>query len=216
MLVLAIDGRSGTGKSTFARALAGRLREAAVIEGDDFYAGGVHLRDETAAERVAHCIEWRRQRDVLVTLRAGQTAVYRAFDWHAFDGSLCATETRVAPSPVVILEGVYSARPELADSIDLRVLVTVDDLVRLQRLHAREGGIGAWERQWIDAETHYFGQVLTDRSFDLITSGGELRCAPSTGATDDQRTRSGGDRLAAEDSASLPDRARPSSTTVLG
>lgn len=37
--VVAIDGRSGVGKSTFARDLAERLG-AALVEGDDFFAGG--------------------------------------------------------------------------------------------------------------------------------------------------------------------------------
>jgi len=36
----AIDGRSGVGKSTFAKRLA-RLREVAIIEGDDFYAAAL-------------------------------------------------------------------------------------------------------------------------------------------------------------------------------
>jgi uridine kinase len=38
-VVVAIDGRRGAGKSTLPRSLA-RTLGAAVIEGDDFYAGG--------------------------------------------------------------------------------------------------------------------------------------------------------------------------------
>jgi len=37
--IIALDGHSGAGKSTLARALADGL-DAAIIEGDDFYAGG--------------------------------------------------------------------------------------------------------------------------------------------------------------------------------
>jgi uridine kinase len=59
--LVAIDGRSGVGKSTFAKRLA-RLRETAIIEGDDFYAGGVGLRTDSPAERAESCIDWRRQR----------------------------------------------------------------------------------------------------------------------------------------------------------
>lgn len=40
--IVAIDGRSGVGKSTMARVLAERF-DAWVIEGDDFYAGGIAL-----------------------------------------------------------------------------------------------------------------------------------------------------------------------------
>ncbi|MBL0944472.1 MAG: hypothetical protein IBJ04_09130 [Hydrogenophaga sp.] len=158
--VVAIDGRSGSGKSTLAQALAEALPPARVIDGDDFYSGGVDLRHDTPAERAAACIDWRRQREVLTALRAGRPATYRAFDWDAFDGSLCATETRVAPAPLVVLEGVYSARAELADLLDLRAVLGVDDALREQRLRAREGGIGPWERQWIEAEVPYFERLL--------------------------------------------------------
>jgi hypothetical protein len=40
-----------------------------VIEGDDFFAGGVDLRTDTPGERADSCIDGRRQRAVLETLR---------------------------------------------------------------------------------------------------------------------------------------------------
>ncbi|WP_158540979.1 uridine kinase [Thiomonas sp. X19] len=175
---MALDGCSGVGKSTLARRLASLL-DAVVIEGDDFYAGGVHLRDDTPAERVGACLDWRRQREVLINLHEGQVARHHAFDWDAFDGSLCAAEALIAPAPVVILEGVYSARPELSDLVDLRVFVNLNDVVRLRRLQARDGGIGAWEQQWIDAEAHYFEHVLAGLPFDLIITGDESGDAAS-------------------------------------
>lgn len=166
-LVAAIDGRSGSGKSTLAQRLADELN-AAVIEGDDFYAGGTGLRGDSPAARAAACIDWRRQRHVLAALRSGRTACWWPFDWDAFDGRSCAQPTEVSPRPVIILEGVYSARPELADLVDLRVLVSVPDDVRMARLVAREGAIGPWERQWHEAEDHYFAAIMPDSRFDVV------------------------------------------------
>lgn len=163
----ALDGRSGSGKSTLAAALAEKLA-ALVIEGDDFYAGGTELRLDGPAARAADCIDWTRQRPIVHALRAGREAVWRAFDWDAFDGRLRTTPTRRAPKPVVILEGVYSARPELADLLDLRVLLTVPDAVRAARLSSREGSIGAWERQWHEAEDHYFRAIMPREAFDVV------------------------------------------------
>lgn len=76
--------------------------------------------------------------------------------------------TVLLPRPVVILEGVYAARPELGDLIDLKVVVTVSDALRETRLLAREAGIGPWERQWHEAEVHYFTQVMPPERFDFI------------------------------------------------
>ncbi len=169
--VVAIDGRSGVGKSTLARALAERLG-AAVVEGDDFFAGGVALRDDGPRERAAACIDWRRQRPVLAALRAGRPASWRRFDWSAFDGSLEPDAVTCEPAPVVVLEGVYSARPELADLIDCRVLVTAPDAVRTRRLLAREGSIDPWARQWHEAELYYFTRIAPPAWFDLVVDQG--------------------------------------------
>jgi hypothetical protein len=74
--IAALDGRSGAGKSTLARRLADHL-SAAVIEGDDFYAGGIALRSDSAASRAAACIDWTRQRAVLEAVAAGRDARWR-------------------------------------------------------------------------------------------------------------------------------------------
>lgn len=166
-LVVAIDGRSGTGKSTLATALAERL-DAVVIEGDDFYAGGTGTEGDPPQSRAARCIDWRAQRRVLALLRAGQGASYHAFDWDAFDGSAVQEATRIAPAPVILLEGVYAARPELRDLLDLTILATVPDAVRHSRLIAREGEIGPWEVQWHEAEDWYFAEAAPTSSFDLV------------------------------------------------
>lgn len=165
--IVGLDGRSGVGKSTLAGVLAGGL-DAAVIENDDFYAGGVELRNDSSALRAAACIDWTRQRSVLDALRAGREASWRAFDWNVFDGRLCDALTTIQPRPVVILEGVYGARPELADLLDLRVELAVPEDVRMARLVAREGTIGPWERQWHEAEDFYFQNVMPSAAFDVV------------------------------------------------
>lgn len=165
--ILALDGHSGAGKSTLAAALATAIG-AAVIEGDDFYAGGTDLRGDSPEARIDACIDWTRQRQVLQGLRAGNDVEWRAFDRDAFDGRLCHPPKRLSPAPHVILEGVYAARPELADLLDLRVLVEVAPGIRKARLLDREGIIGAWERQWHEAEERYFQEVMPLGRFDLI------------------------------------------------
>ena len=164
---VALDGRSAVGKTTLAAQLAEML-EATVIEGDDFYAGGIEVRSERPAELVATCIDWKHQRLALEALRAGRDASWHAFDWEAFDGRACAALTVKSPRPVLILEGVYSARPELSDLIDLAVMVRADEAIRESRLIAREGHITPWERQWQAAEDYYFEFIRPLTSFDAL------------------------------------------------
>lgn len=170
-LVVAIDGRSGTGKSTLAGEVAAEL-DAVVIVGDDFYSGGdaAFWDTKTPAQKADHVIDWHRQRVVLTDLRAGRRALWHPYDWDAFDGRLADTPITADPAPVVILEGAYSARPELADLIDVRVLLIIDEDVRRRRLIERDGESynADWDARWRSAEDHYFGSIATPDWFDLV------------------------------------------------
>ena len=93
--MVAIDGHSAAGKSTFAAALAARL-DAALVPGDDFYR--VMKNEERAqlspSEGVERYFDWERMRaEVLVRLRDGRDAVYRPYDWGS--GVLSEDATRI-------------------------------------------------------------------------------------------------------------------------
>jgi para-aminobenzoate synthetase len=170
-VIVALDGCSGVGKSTVAEWLADELGGLRVDQ-DDFYSGG-ELRDWerlTAHEKADREIDWRRVRDeVLLPLRAGRGASWRPFNWDTMTG-LSAETITVPPSSIVILDGAYSARPELAALIDLSILVTLDDVARRERLRLREGEdiASPWQAIWDEAEDVYFGTIRPPESFDLV------------------------------------------------
>jgi uridine kinase len=170
-ILIAIDGHSAAGKSTLAAEVA-RPLEAAVIDGDEFYAGGTAEQWDamTPAEKAAHCVDWRKQRPVLEALARGEEARWHAYDWETGDGRLLEQPTIRPKAPVVILEGVYSARPELADLFRLRVLYDAPPGLRHLRWVNREGQgyYDNWARRWSEAEDWYFGHVMTRDRFDLV------------------------------------------------
>jgi uridine kinase len=171
-IVVAFDGRSGVGKSTMAEAVASRI-DAVVVESDDFYAGSsdVEWGERTPKERVDLCIDWRRLRtEAIEPLRAGHTAIWRPFNFETGVGLADHTVSR-DPAPVIILDGIYTARPELSGLVDLSVLVTMsDDLERRRRLLAREGEtfMKSWHAIWDDAEDYYLARIRPPKSFALI------------------------------------------------
>ena len=170
-VVVAIDGRSGTGKSTLARWMAAQL-DAAYIDQDDFYTGGAlaDWQGLTPRQKADRVIDWRRaRREVLEPLREGQTARWHPFDWETMTG-LAPELLTAEPTPIVLLDGAYAARPELADLIDLAILVTLPDAVRLARLREREGEeiTSAWQAVWDEAEDVYFTVIRPPEAFDLV------------------------------------------------
>jgi uridine kinase len=168
IFIIAIDGESGSGKSTFATALSEYL-SAAIIEGDDFYTGGIKIRKDSVQNRINDCIDWKIQREVLESLKSKKQASWFRFDWQAFDGSYSKKRTTLLANQIVILEGVYSTREELLNLIDYTILMHTSKEIRLNRLIKREGQIGAWEKKWHEAEDYYFdNHILSLFEFDLI------------------------------------------------
>ncbi len=172
-VLVALDGRSAAGKSTLAQQVAARTA-ALAIDGDDFYRGGddAFWQARSPAEKVDLVIDWRRQRALLTKLRQGEPARWQPYDWEADDGRLGA-EVHVGPAAVVILDGAYSARPELADLFALRALLHVPRPVRRERLLRREGERyrAEWEARWAEAEDLSFERLMPPESFDLVLDG---------------------------------------------
>ena len=79
--------------------------------------------------------------------------------------------TKVAPAPTILVEGAYSASPQLRDLIDLAVLVDVQNNMRHVRTAARGDNtefLTKWHEIWHDVETYYFEHVCLPDSFDLV------------------------------------------------
>ncbi len=176
--VVAVDGPSGAGKSTIS-AVAARSLDAAVVWSDDFFAAGVtdlEWVERSPAERARDCIDWRRLRaEALEPLLSGRRAEWHAFDWNAgprpdgtygFEGEL----TVVEPGQVVIIDGAYSSRAELADLVDLSVLIDAPPATRKARLAQRDGAehFPEWHAVWGAAEAFYFGDLRPREAFDLV------------------------------------------------
>lgn len=183
-IFVAVDGRSGSGKSTLAAFVANaavqlltNVHSVVIIEGDDFYTGGsLNLWSSRPTKDSAQCaIDWQRQRSVISALKARGFAKWKSFDWHSKDWDsdrvpYCSESSECIAASLVLMEGVYSARKELQDLFDLRVLLDVPNDVRQAQIAAREGTNrnNAWERVWTTAEHQYFECQLDCSALDLV------------------------------------------------
>jgi uridine kinase len=167
---VAIDGHSAAGKSTFAAALAARI-DAALVSGDDFYRvmNGEDRAQLSASEGFERYFDWERMRaEVLVPLREGCDVVYRPYDWDS--GLLAEEATTIAAAPAVVLDGVYSSRPEFEEFFELSILVSAPADLRWAR-QLQRGDAVEWLRRWDEAEKWFFAHVRRPQSFDLVVGG---------------------------------------------
>ena len=169
--LVAIDGLTCAGKSTLAGQVVGALQDAAVVGVDDFY------RPLTAEERAMlgpkesydRYFDWERLlRDVLVPLSRHSRARYRRHDW-VTNG--LAEWHEIDPRGVVIVEGVYSTRPELRPYFDVTVYVDAPRKVRLARLLDRRYPDISWVEHWMAGEDWYVEHVHPTKQVELVVHG---------------------------------------------
>jgi len=160
--LVAIDGPSGSGKTHFAVRLAKEL-DAPVVHTDDLLDG---WDDQfTFWERL--------ETRVLAPLRRGETATYQRYQWHRrrFGG----VAVRVAPAPVVLLEGVSAARRAIRPELSFAVFVVAPAALRFTRALARDGddsvAFRAYLERWRAAEDRHFAADRTEAFAGLIVDG---------------------------------------------
>ncbi len=171
-IVIAVDGPSAAGTSALAEVLATRL-DASVVHVDDFYRDMPHEQRWALSpeEGLQQYFDWQRlRREALELLKMGQPARYRPYSWLPA-GGLAVQPVTLAARPVIIIEGVYAARPELQDLIDLAVLVQTSRAERYRRLIARGHDNQQWWSRWDAAEALYFTRVRPAHTFDLVVPG---------------------------------------------
>ena len=165
-LVLALDGRCGSGKTTLANALARQFPASIVLRTDDFYlppSQRVHGWEKMPCAN----IDFARLRDeALRPAYAGQPVQYRAYSCRK--GAYQPAQ-ELAAQPLVILDGSYSHHPLLAGYETLRVFMTCSKEEQTRRLQAREGErYENFAARWIPLEEGYFAQYRIEEQADFV------------------------------------------------
>ncbi|BCW37877.1 hypothetical protein StoSoilA2_39330 [Arthrobacter sp. StoSoilA2] len=149
-VIIAVDGRSGAGKTTLAVELAARLREhhkVSLFHLEDIYPGWNGLA--TGIERYIAT--------VLTPLSQGEAAEWVSWDWEKhYDGALHVT----LPAEIVIVEGVGAAANAARPMLDAIVWVESPGDDRRRRALARDGDTyepywdtwAAQEDLWLEAD----------------------------------------------------------------
>ncbi len=165
-LLVALDGRCASGKTTLAGELA-RRSGWGVVHMDHFFlrpAQRTPQRYATPGENVDH---ERFLEEVLLPLERGDLRSYRPFDCHTLN---FAPPVPVAPGPVTVVEGSYACHPDLWDHYALRVFLTVDGEEQLRRVAARNGpeALPAFQNKWIPLEEAYIAAQELEKRCDCI------------------------------------------------
>lgn len=163
--VLAVDGRSASGKSTFAGRLAELWPGATVVHTDDI-AWRQAVLDWTALLREG----------VLEPVRAGRAVAYRPPQWDAADRP-GAIEVP-AGTTLLIVEGVGAGRRELAPLLDAVVWMEVDrdDVDRREQERMETGETTPdVSAAWMAEEDPFVAAEQTWERADFVLAGWAAR-----------------------------------------
>jgi hypothetical protein len=151
--VLAVDGRSASGKSTLAERIAASVPGSCVVHTDDVaWWESFFGWDRLLAE------------GVLAPARRGQAVAFRPPAWDA-RGRVGAVEVP-AGTALVVVEGVGASRRSLLGLVDASVWVQCDEAEARRRGVERDGGDAAAEAFWDEWDAEEVPFLADDRPWE--------------------------------------------------
>ncbi len=164
--VIAIDGRSASGKTTFASRLS-EMVGTPVIHTDAF----LRPRNKDGALEISEYsgnfdID-RFKSEAVRGMMGGKDFCISVFDCKK---GMISETVNYSRSDVFIVEGAYSLHPELGKYWDLALFFDVDPETQKKRIIDRNGieSYAVFEGIWIPAEERYFEKYKIMRVSDLI------------------------------------------------
>lgn len=163
-IIIAIDGRCASGKTTLAIELQKKYG-CNVIHMDHFFLRPEQRTEErlqTPGENVDH---ERFLEEVLLPLKEGKNFAYRPYNCQR---QQLSEPIEISPKKITIIEGSYSCHKSLWEYYDLRIFLTVEPEEQLRRIKAREGIQKAeiFREKWIPLEEKYFATYRMEQRCD--------------------------------------------------
>ena len=164
-LLIAIDGRCGSGKTT----LAGSLKESLdcnIIQMDHFFLRPNQRTKERLEEPGGNVDYERFLTEVLGPLKQNISFSYRPFDCKKLKMS---APVFVNQKNINIIEGAYSCHPEFSGYYDLRIFLDVDKELQTKRIIKRNGkpAYEMFRDKWIPMEELYFDVYKIKENSDV-------------------------------------------------
>ncbi|HWL25216.1 MAG TPA: hypothetical protein VNR38_15970 [Ureibacillus sp.] len=163
-LILALEGRCGSGKSTLSTILKEKF-DCNVIQMDDFFLPPKFRTAERLNEPGGNIHYERFIEEIVNPLKKGLPISYNAFQ--------CSTNSYsnvdLQPSKLTIIEGVYSLHPKLQSIYDYKVFLKMSSEEQIRRLSIRnENKLEMFIDTWIPLEEKYYSTFQVEACCDLV------------------------------------------------
>ncbi len=165
-VLIAVEGRSASGKTTFAKLLSQRL-SCTVFHIDDFYLPKEKQTEERLSQSGGNIDRESFLNYLLLPSLKGEEVIYKAFD--------CKTQrykdsVKIQSGKIVVTEGVYSCHNDFYDLYDLHIFLTVSPEIQKERIIKRNGEdvYKIFKDKWIPREENYFKEQDIKNKCELV------------------------------------------------
>ncbi len=145
-VIIAVAGASGSGKTTAATTIRDLLgTEATILHQDDYYHGKTELRRRNGAFFTPNwdhpeALDLETLATHLEALKNGEPVDQPLYDMVTSDPKVETRHINPHATPVIIVEGIYTLLPEIAEHADLRIYIETPLATRIGRRILREIG----------------------------------------------------------------------------
>lgn len=181
IVIVAIDGRCGSGKTTLSALLALEF-DCNIFHMDDFFLPADMRTTERLSVPGGNVHHERFLAEVLLPIRDRKPVCYRPFICSAmgFGEMKCFQRKKLN-----IVEGSYSLHPSLREAYDLKIFLTLDHKTQEERILKRSGAakLKDFINLWIPLEELYFREQAVERCCDIVVDTGSGLCPHISPAT---------------------------------
>lgn len=164
-LIIGIDGRCGSGKSTIGSDLAKRF-DGNCFHMDDFYLP-LSMRTPERMSKPGGNVHYERFIDeVAIPLKRHETVHYRHYDTI---NQRLTEPIHFSSTQVTVIEGAYAFHPAINDLYDFKIFMTHSEQKQLERIERRNGEKKRkeFELRWIPLEELYIRSCQPEKDVDL-------------------------------------------------
>ena len=159
--IIAIDGRSASGKTTLGAGLKSVIG-AEVVHMDDFFLPP-ELRTPERLNQPGGNVHYERFIQEVLPFIGNKNV---GFEYKVFDCKTMAYNgvRKIKPSKWRVVEGAYSMHPEFKNYMNVPVFSDIDPVTQMERIKNRNGDTVAkiYEEKWIPMEEKYISSCLQD------------------------------------------------------
>jgi len=162
-VVIAIDGQSASGKTTLAKQLSNHYH-APIIHMDDFFLT-LEQRTKERLSEIGGNIDYERFEDEVLNHIKDLIIYMRPYDCQSFTFK---DSQKIEFNQILIIEGAYSLRLPWQNLYDLKIVLTIDEVLQKERIQLRNPKlIDRFINEWIPKENLYISHHEVLKNADI-------------------------------------------------